>query len=68
MHNNCLTGSHHTLTCHVRAAADKAKFFAGDVAIADQVIYNLLSCLLILRCYEISWAYNYYKCLLDFTT
>lgn len=48
MHNNCLTGLHHALTCRVRVAVDEAEFFAGDVAIADQVIYNLLSCLLIL--------------------
>jgi len=59
VHNNCLTGLHHALTRRVRVV-DGAEFFAGDVAIADQVICNLLCCLLVLWCYEISWACNYY--------
>lgn len=68
MHNNRLTGLHCALTRRVRAAGDGAELFAGGAAVADGVICNLLSCLLILRGDEISWAYNYYKCLLDSTT
>lgn len=68
MHSNSLTGLCHALTRRVRAAGDGALLFAGDTAVADGVICNLLSCLLILRGDEISWAYNYYKCLLDSTT
>lgn len=44
------------------------QLLAGDAAVADGVIHDLLSCLLILPGDEISWAYNYYKCLLDSTT
>lgn len=68
MHNNSLTGLHRALTRRVRVARDGAELLAGAAAIADRVMRNLLSCLLILRGDEISWAYNYYKCLFDSTT
>lgn len=68
MHSARLTGLLCALTRPVRAAGDGAQLLAGDAAVADGVIHDLLSCLLILPGDEISWAYNYYKCLLDSTT